>query len=329
MEDRKKDHIHLAFEATVDKMMADRRFMYEPLLAAHPQQSNTPFEFLGKSMKNPFWISSMTGGTQKAASINAKLARVAGEFGLGMGLGSCRVLFDSDDHWDDFKVRRHIGYDSPFFSNLGIAQVEELVEKNEISKIDYLNKQLETDGTIIHINPLQEAFQPEGDRIKRPPIETIQAVLEQVKSPIIVKEVGQGMGYESLKALLKLNIAAIEFGALGGTNFTKLEQMRRRNQGSLFESFANVGHTAHDMVLMVNQIVEETDTQCKQIIISGGIKSILDGFYLQKISKIPSIVGMGSVFLHYSLKDYDHLKSMVQNMANAWQLAESYLRVRE
>ncbi|MCW3805783.1 isopentenyl-diphosphate delta-isomerase [Plebeiibacterium marinum] len=328
MEDRKKDHIHMAFKASVDKMLVDNRFMYEPLLAAHPNQDLAPFQFLGKTMKNPFWISSMTGGTQNAACINSKLAKVANEFGLGMGLGSCRVLLDSDDHWNDFKVRSIIGNQYPFFSNLGIAQVENLVEKGEVEKIDLLNKQLDTDGTIIHINPFQEAFQPEGDRIKHPPIETIQKLLEETKYPVIVKEVGQGMGYESLKALLKLNVAAIEFGAFGGTNFTKLEQMRRENPHSLSENFAHIGHTAHDMVLMVNQITEETETQCKQIIISGGIKSILDGFYLHKISKIPSVIGMASLFLQYSLKDYEHLKNMVENMAEAWLLAENYLRVR-
>ncbi|GAF03085.1 beta/alpha barrel domain-containing protein [Saccharicrinis fermentans] len=328
MEDRKKEHLHLAFEATVSRAQADPRFMYEPLLSAHPNGEVKPFSFLGKKMNHPFWISSMTGGTQRAAAINVKLAKATGEFGLGMGLGSCRGLFESDDYWEDFNVRSWIGDDYPFYANLGIAQLEQLLKNKESEKIDYLNKQLKTDGTIIHINPLQEAFQPEGDVLKRPPIECIQELLEQVESPIIVKEVGQGMGLESLRALLNMNIAAIEFGALGGTNFTKLEQMRRLDISSIFESFTTVGHTAEEMTRMVNQIVEEGNTQCKQIIISGGIKSLLDGYYLTKISKLPAVLGMGSAFLNYALKDYQELQTFVKNMINAWQLAEAYLKIK-
>ncbi len=329
MEDRKKEHLHLAFEAHVNRDLADKRFMYEPMLSAHPVNDLEPFSFLGKQMKLPFWISSMTGGTQRAGAINTKLAKATGEFGLGMGLGSCRALFDSDNYWPDFKVRSYIGNEYPFYSNLGIAQLEKLLENKETSKIDYLNQQLETDGTIIHINPLQEAFQPEGDIIKRPPIESIQELLENIESPIIVKEVGQGMGYESLKALLSLKIEAIEFGALGGTNFTKLEQMRRVDNTSIFESFTQVGHTAEEMTHMVNQIVEEEKTQCKQVIISGGIRSLLDGYYLTKICKLPAVIGMGSAFLQYALKDYSELKTFIENMAQSWKLAEAYLKIRK
>lgn len=328
MEDRKKDHIHLAFDAMVTKEEADKRFMYEPMLAGHPINELEPFEFLGKEMKLPFWISSMTGGTQRAGVINTNLAKAAGEFGLGMGLGSCRALFESDIHWDDFKMRPLISDAYPLYANLGIAQVEKLIANNQTDKIDYLNQQLHTDGTIIHINPLQEAFQPEGDRLQHPPIETIQAILELVKSPIIVKEVGQGMGYESIKSLLMLDIAALEFGALGGTNFTKLEQMRAQNS-SIFEGFAQVGHTAAEMTHMVNQIVDKHPVKCKQIIISGGIRSILDGYYLQKICKLPAVVGMGSAFLSYALKDYRQLQFLIQDMKKTWLLAENYLRIRE
>ncbi len=328
MEDRKKEHLNLAFEATISRAQADPRFMYEPMLSAHPNNDINPFSFLGKKMNHPFWISSMTGGTQRAGAINNNLAKATGEFGLGMGLGSCRALFESDDHWDDFKMRESIGDEYPLFSNLGIAQLEKLLENNEGEKIDFLNRQLKADGTIIHINPLQEAFQPEGDILKRPPIECIQELIEKVESPIIVKEVGQGMGYESLKALLNLNIAAIEFGALGGTNFTKLEQMRRLDNSSIFESFTTIGHTAEEMTLMVNQIVEEGNTQCKQIIISGGIKSLLDGYYLTQICKLPAVIGMGSAFLQYALKDYSELKKFITNMTHAWNLAEAFLKVK-
>ena len=120
MNDRKEDHINQAFQARVDKTVADQRFNYEPLLAAHPVDRPAPFAFAGKTMRLPLWISSMTGGTAQAGVINRNLARACNEFGLGMGVGSCRILLEDECHFDDFNLRHIIGEASPFYANLGI-----------------------------------------------------------------------------------------------------------------------------------------------------------------------------------------------------------------
>ena len=91
MTDRKKDHIELAFRSQVSKIEKDNRFVYEPILSAHPKQLE-PVDFLGKKMNAPIWISSMTGGTSMAKKINYNLATLAGEFGLGMGWGHAGVF---------------------------------------------------------------------------------------------------------------------------------------------------------------------------------------------------------------------------------------------
>ncbi len=329
MENRKREHIDLAFKANVNGSINDNRFYYEPLLAPHPNGENNSFNFLGKQMKFPFWISSMTGGTQIAKDINRNLAKIAGKFGLGMGLGSCRSLLDSDDKLGDFDIRSFMGADLPMFSNLGIAQVEDLIQNKATDKIAEMNHKLRADGTIIHINPLQEAFQPEGDVIKRPPLETLQELLSLQKIPFIVKEVGQGMGYRSLKALLQLEIEAIEFAAFGGTNFTKLEQMRNTNIYEESDSFSLIGHTAEEMTLMVNDIVSKETPKCKQLIISGGIHNILDGYYLTGISKLPAIFGMGSAFLKHAIIDYDDLEEFVEELTQGWLLAKNYLTIKQ
>ncbi len=328
MEDRKKDHIQLAFQATVNHNEKDDRFIYEPMLSSHSDFSFSTFDFLGKKMNYPFWISSMTGGTEMAGKINRLLASAAGKYGLGMGLGSCRSLLENDEYFNDFNVRQYIGNNQPLFSNFGISQIEKMIEDKSIDKIEQLRVKLNADGTIIHINPLQEAFQPEGDRLKRPPIETVMELLESIKSPIIIKEVGQGMGYNSIKSILQLDIAAFEFGAWGGTNFTRLESLRYTKASKAFDGFANIGHDAKEMTLMVNQIVEEIDVKCKQIIISGGIQSLLDGYYLHKICKLPSIIGMGSLFLENALKGEENLDVFVNEMIEKWKLAESFLKIK-
>jgi isopentenyl-diphosphate delta-isomerase len=330
MEDRKKDHIDLAFQSRVEASEANGHFFYEPLLSPHPIQKPQPFAFLEKSMRLPVWISSMTGGTALAGKINRNLAQACAEFGLGMGLGSCRILLEDDKYLSDFDVRPILGPDVPFFANLGIAQLERMIQKGSTDQINEMVHRLQADGLIIHVNPLQEAFQPEGDLLAVAPIETIQAFLEQTHLKVIVKEVGQGMGPESLKALLRLPIAAIEFGALGGTNFTKLELARHSNTDTaLFDTFGRVGHTAEEMAAMVNQIVRESpDQPCKELIISGGITNVLDGYRLVRGSQLPAVFGMGSAFLKHATEDYSTLQTYVQQIEKSLLLAGHFLKVR-
>ena len=224
--DRKLEHIKLALESQTRLAEQDLRFNYEPMLSAHPENPDLSIEFLGKTMRTPIWVSSMTGGTGVAQTINANIARACREFGMGMGLGSCRKILFDKTHWEDFDFRDEIG-DQPFWANLGIAQVEELLTSKNIQAVIDLVGELRADGLIVHVNPLQEWFQPEGNRLKQSPLQTIKELLERIQVKIIVKEVGQGFGPESLRQLLALPIEAIEFGAYGGTNFSKLEMLSR------------------------------------------------------------------------------------------------------
>ena len=110
-------------------------------------------------MKFPIWISSMTGGTAEAEHINNNLARVCAEFGLGMGLGSCRIYMDKKGFEKQFELRKIVGYELPLWANLGIGQIEKALANNSISAIDDMVDRLQADGLIVHINPLQEFFQ--------------------------------------------------------------------------------------------------------------------------------------------------------------------------
>lgn len=330
---RKQDHIELAFKSQVAAATLDSRFYYEPIIAAHPTEDTSEgFTFLGKTMRLPLWVSSMTGGTEKAQRINQNLARACQEFGMGMGLGSCRPLLYSDERLSDFAVRDLIGPEQLLFANLGIAQLEPLVENGEMWRINSMLQKLAADGLIIHVNPLQEWLQPEGDRFKQPPLVTIEAVLKQLPDlPIIVKEVGQGMGRESLRALLQLPLAAIDFAASGGTNFAKLELLRSEPAKHLvYEPLARVGHQAEEMVDLVNALKLElgAQVQCKHIIISGGVQNFLDGYYLMEKIQFKSIYGQASAFLRHAQEDYEQLRTYVQAQARGLNVAKTFLRLK-
>ena len=329
---RKQDHIELAFQSQIAVNQLDKRFYYEPIMASHPKQDSlTPFQFLGKTMRVPLWVSSMTGGTAMANKINHNLARACGDFGMGMGLGSCRSLLYSDEYLIDFDVRHLIGNDLPLYANLGIAQVEQLVENKEFKVIKNLVNKLSVDGLIIHVNPFQEWLQPEGDKIQKSPIETISKVLDKLDLKIIVKEVGQGMGYRSLKALFQLPLEAIDFAANGGTNFAKLEMLRGdETKHRIYSQLANIGHSAEEMTILTNEILTELGTKalCKQVIISGGIKTFLDGYYLIHKTKIPSIYGQASSFLQHARGNYETLYDYVNAQIQGLELAYAFLTVK-
>jgi isopentenyl-diphosphate delta-isomerase len=212
----------------------------------------------------------------------------------------------------------------PLFANIGIAQLEELLESGDEHKLHEMVKMVEADGLIIHINPLQEWFQPEGDRYKKSPLETLLRFLDKASFSVIVKEVGQGMGPKSIRAILELPIAGIELASFGGTNFTMLEKMRA-SEDMTREAFINVGHTAIEMVEILNAL----PTRQKEIIISGGIKSMLDGFELKSKLKTNSVIGMASGFLEPALADYETLKNYFLRQRESLLTARSLLEVKE
>lgn len=324
-ESRKLDHIELALSAQTLRLEVDQRFYYEPIFSSHPTpNADLSLTFLGKKLNAPLWISSMTGGVGPARHINQNLARICREFGLGMGLGSCRVLLHDDTYLKDFNLRPILGDDLPLFANLGIAQVEQLMEKQSLhQKLNDLIEKLDADGLIVHINPLQEWFQPEGDRLKRAPLETLLKLCEIFKHKIIVKEVGQGLGPKSLKALMDLPISAIELAAFGGTNFTKLEQLREKNVN--MESFSKVGQTAPEMVSILNSLVKiSSDYKQKQIIISGGVENILDGYYLRENLSFTSVIGQAKNFLTHA-HNYDELKKFTEGQIDGLKMAKAFL----
>ncbi len=318
---RKDSHINLALESQV--IARDERFQYEPLLGSTPTDWRDPLVFLGKKIEAPLWISSMTGGSTKGSNLNKLFASAAAKFGLGMGLGSCRVLLEDSKFFDDFNLRPIIGEKLPFYANLGIAQVEELIHYKKLETLNELIEKLNADGLIIHVNPLQEYFQPKGDKVLRPAIETIQELKENFSYKLIIKEVGQGMGAESLRKLVELGIDGVELAAHGGTNFTKLEGLRSENFSS--ETFSLVGHTAKEMVQALNQLSANNI----EIIISGGINTVLDAHYLKSICDYNSVIGKAGSLLRYAQEGESQLFNYIEKWLYDFQLAIQFLKVKQ
>lgn len=272
----------------------------------------------------------MTGGTELAKTINTNLAKACSEYGMGMGLGSCRAILESNDRIQDFNIRPLIG-DQPLYANLGIAQIGELFSAKKEHLILELVKKLQADGLIIHINPLQEWLQPEGDIYYESPLDLIKRTIGlDGDLKIIVKEVGQGMGPKSLKALYELPIQAVDFAAGGGTNFAKLELHRASDdQKERYTGLTQVGHSAIEMVHLANTIFESNaNILCNETIISGGVRDYLDGYYLTQRLNKKAIYGQASAFLKHATEDYEALQQHVESQIKGLQVAHQLLIIR-
>jgi isopentenyl-diphosphate Delta-isomerase len=323
---RKGDHINLVNDSQVSSHSLDTRFFYEPLIHGHHHFTVSPFKILGKSLLFPLWISSMTGGAENSTSLNKMFAKVCKKYSLGMGLGSCRQLLTSDDCLEDFAVRKYCGDDVPLFANLGVAQIEQLLSAGKVSLIKDLVNKLEVDGIFMHINPLQEYLQPEGDRFSVSPLETLKNLLDKLDFPIGVKEVGQGMGPQGLKELSKLPLACLELSGFGGTNFSKIEQFRSNCpvEYDVKKSFINVGHTCQDMIEFLNDI----DSLDYPVIISGGVNSAIDAHHLISQSNHASIYGIAFRALKHALNGESALEKFIECEMEAFCVAKSLLSPR-
>ena len=157
----------------------------------------------------------------RANRVNKQLAEICSEFGLSMGF-SCRPLIESTDFFDDFNLRPIIGHEL-LLANIGVAQVEGLISSENDRKrfFEQLNT-IDVDGIFVHINPLQEFLQPEGDRFSTSPFGNTTKIYMICPFNIFVKEVGQGFVLRSLEALSMLDIKGVELGAYGGTNGLEL-----------------------------------------------------------------------------------------------------------
>lgn len=329
---RKNEHILLAQKAQAKDGQKCDSLYYEPLLGAHPagwKQAGLEKLFLGKSLKAPLWISSMTGGSSLAGPLNFILAEACSEFGLGMGLGSMRPLLDSKNHFSDFNLRPILGKDLPLWGNIGLAQVEELLQGSSLSSLDELCESLELDGLMVHINPLQEWVQPEGDRWSRPGIEILLEFEEQFTFPYMLKGVGQGMGPKSIQSLKRLQkIKGIELGAWGGTNFSLLESLRREEDGKHYQDLSCIGHAIDEMM---GWILQESSffSESFCVIVSGGLKDLSKGWRYVQDQSLNCILGQGLAYLKAASQSKQELHGLILSQLNTLAFYKSFCESKE
>lgn len=224
---RKAEHLRINVERDVSAKGVDAgfdayRFTHRALPEIDLADVDTRVELFGKTLRAPLLISCMTGGAPEARRINRRLARVAQTHGFAMGTGSARALLEDPSQLDTFDVRADAP-DVPLLANLGAVQLNKGYGPADCRRLIEL---LRADALVLHLNPLQEALQPEGDTCFRGLLEKIAAVCAALDAPVVVKEVGWGIAASDVAALFEAGVAAVDLAGAGGTSWSEVERYR-------------------------------------------------------------------------------------------------------
>ncbi|MBW4525559.1 MAG: type 2 isopentenyl-diphosphate Delta-isomerase [Phormidium tanganyikae FI6-MK23] len=225
--------------------------------------------FLSKPLNAPILISSMTGGTELAKTINYRLAAIAQEYRLAMGVGSQRVAIENPGVSDSFALRA-IAPDAVLFANLGAVQLNYTYGIEQCLKAVDL---LEADALILHLNPLQEAVQTRGDKNFRGLFDKIAQLCDMLPVPVIAKEVGNGISKAMAEKLIAAGVSAIDVAGAGGTSWAKVESSRAQDpiQRRLGMTFADWGIPTADCITQIRHF-----SPTMPLIASGGLRNGLE-----------------------------------------------------
>ena len=270
---RKKEHLELCLDAeSVTGLYGtglDRYFfLHNALPEVDIAEIDLSTTFLGKPLKAPLLISSMTGGFGLARKVNRNLAVAAQRLGLAMGVGSQRVALEEKSAADSFKVR-DLAPDILLLGNLGAVQLN---YGYGIEQCRQAVQMIRADGLILHLNVLQEAVQPEGNRNFKGLTAKIGEVCRQLEVPVVAKEVGSGISGAVALRLKQAGVRAIDVAGRGGTSWYAVEAKRAARRGRPVDLiFADWGIPTDEALIQVKEATPDLE-----IVASGGIRSGLD-----------------------------------------------------
>jgi isopentenyl-diphosphate delta-isomerase len=232
---RKKEHLELCLTNDVKfktKTNGFEKYDFIHYAITEVEIDKISFEtkLFTKKISYPFLISCMTGGTGEAEKINEKLAIAAEELNIAIGVGSQRQALENDTHVKSYKTIRLNAPTVPVLGNIGAAQIVQLPKLDAIQK---LVDQVEADAMVIHLNPLQELLQKEGEPNFKGLLGKIIKLVKVLDVPIIIKEVGSGISGEAAKKLLEVGVKGIDVAGAGGTSWAGVEFLRNDNKNEL------------------------------------------------------------------------------------------------
>jgi len=285
--DRKAEHIRLALEPRMQherNYFEDWRLEHRALPEIDFDEIDTSVTFLGRRLDSPLLISCMTGGTEDATRINRNLARGAEETRVAVGVGSQRKALEDPSTAESFRVRP-LAPSVPLLANLGAVQLN---YGYDVSQCREAVRMIDADALVLHVNALQEALQPEGQRNFRRLIPRMGEVARDLDVPVVAKEIGCGISRDVARALVDQGIRVVDTAGLGGTSWARIEAARA-DDVDLGELFADWGIPTPLAIRRLRDVPELT------LIGSGGVRNGVD--VAKALAFGADVVGMAYPFL--------------------------------
>ena len=303
---RKKDGIDIPLQKNVQAKTTSTYLEYVKLVHnALPELDyddiDTSTKFLDKKFAAPIIIDSMTGGTDEATVINGRLGELAEKYGFGMGLGSQRAGLKSEELAATYSIARKNAPNAFLIANIGGAQLAKGLTIDEARKIV---KMIKANALVVHLNPLQELVQPEGEPRYRGVLGKISDLAKTIDVPVIVKEVGAGISKEVAIKLEMAGVAAINVAGAGGTSWAGVEKLRaeavkadlKRHLGEMFWDWG---------IPTAASLIETRKAVRIPLIASGGLRTGLE--VAKCVALGASIAAMAYPFLRAASQSRENL----------------------
>ncbi len=313
---RKIEHLELCTTSPVESRKTGSGFsevmlVHRALPEMNMDDIDLSVRFLENNLDAPFMIASITGGHPDTTSVNAALGEAANELGIGIGVGSQRAAIEDPSQEESFRVVRDKAPNAFVYGNIGAAQIKEY----GVEGVERIIEMIDADAIAVHLNFLQEAIQPEGDRDASGVLEVIKEICS-LAIPVIIKETGAGISHEDAFILKEAGVSAIDVGGVGGTSWSGVEVYRARerkdtNSEMLGELFWDFG------IPTVPSIVECSVSL--PVIATGGLRTGLD--IAKSIALGASVASAALPFVGPAMKGKDEVVSSIQHMLNELKVA--------
>lgn len=307
---RKSDHIRIAttYDVQARKITAgfeDVNFVHRALPEIDKEKISLSSTVFNHKFAVPIIVSAMTGGTTEARKINTTIAMVVEELGLGMGVGSQRAALEDPRLEKTFSVVRKKAPTAFLMANIGGIQ---LVRGYSIKEAKKAIEMIDADALAIHLNPLQEAIQPEGETSFKGILDRIGEIARELDKPVIVKETGAGIANEEAKKLEAVGVKGIDISGAGGTSFAAVEYFRSKDEKNAYNRV--LGEVFWDWgIPTAISIVEVVQTVSIPVIASGGLRSGLDA--AKALALGASIVALAQPVLRAAVEGAEQARKML------------------
>jgi isopentenyl-diphosphate delta-isomerase len=320
---RKIEHVNVALGQDVSAPQRanwqDIQFVHQALPEVDLDAIDTSVTFLGHTLRYPIFVSSLTGGHPDVTTINRNLARAAEEYGLALGVGSQRAGIINPDVASSYAVTREMAPNAFLIANIGAPQLIPQI-RHEAFTLEQVQRAIAMIGAnalAIHMNSLQEATQPEGDRRAVGEAAALKMLTKQVSVPVIAKETGAGVCREQALLLRACGVAAIDVGGAGGSSMAALEAARAQARNDT--QMLNIGMLYRDWGIATPIAVVEAGTAHLPLIATGGVRNGLD--VARALALGATIVGMGFPFLKAASESYEKVCELLEGIVAQLEVA--------